>query len=131
MTTIKKIADAINNAINRVRPPQSTIPAILLVCSAINRPGLSAMELAGRVISKQKKHGLAFGPLPDGAQNGYETVIKVFAEEIVDMFKNKCRVQAATPIGGIMGIGTAQTSSGPAQVTTINANAVKVDGTPT
>lgn len=101
MTTIKKIADTISNAINSLRPPQSALPAILVVCSAINRPGLSAIELASRVISKQKKSGVAYGPMPDGAQNGYETMIRIFAEEIVQMFKMKSRVQTATPIGGV------------------------------
>lgn len=101
ITTIKKIADTLNKTINSLRPPQAAIPAILIVCSAINRPGLSAIELAARIISKQKKHGLAFGPLPDGAQNGYETIIKVIAEELVDMYKQQSSVQAAGPIGGI------------------------------
>ena len=119
MTTIKKIADTINNAINAVRPPQATLPAILIVCSAINRPGLSAIELASRIISKQKKHGLAFGPLPDGAQNGYETIIKVFCEEIVHMFKFKSRVQSATPIGGVQFVGQSSPSG---QVVGVNIN---------
>ncbi len=130
MTTINNIADTINNVINRARPPQTTIPVLLLVCSAINRPGLSAMELAARVISRQKQHGLAFGPLPDGAQNGYETIIKLFAEELVDMFKTKCKIQTGTPIGAIQSIGTAQTPAGLATVTVINANPVESQGNP-
>ena len=128
ITTIKKIADTLNKAINSVRPPQAALPAILIACSAINRPGLSAMVLASRLISKQKKHGLAYGPLPDGSQNGYETVFKVLAEEIVHMFKFDGRVQTATPIGGTQITAWGSNSAGPVVVQGFNITPTKQDG---
>ena len=43
MFGIQKICDGIEKAIQYCRVPLTYIPAILLVCSAVQRPGLSAM----------------------------------------------------------------------------------------
>lgn len=125
---IKKIADTIKAAINAARPPQSTLPAILLACSAISRPGLSAMELTASIISKQKKNGVRFGPMPDGSQNGYELMIKTLCEEFVSAFKFKSQVQAAVPIGGMQIIATGANAGGPVVVNGTNITAVNSFG---
>lgn len=66
---IESITNKINKVIEGVRAPLATIPALLLVCSAIKRPGLSAMLIASNIIRRQAEAGAPFGPADDGSSN--------------------------------------------------------------
>ena len=60
--------------------------------------------------------------MPDGTQNGWETMIKIISEEFVKAIKNEARVDVAIPIGGLRSAGIAVTAQGSVPVNTTNIN---------
>lgn len=126
--TIKDISEGISKFIKKSKPIAPTLPAALMVCSAIKRPGLSATLIASRIIARQESEGLAFGPMPDGSQSGWETMITIICEEFVKAIKNEARVDIATPIGCIRSTGIAVTSQGSYPVNTFNTNMTNISG---
>ncbi len=125
---IKKICEGIETAIKYCRLPLTYIPATLLVCSAVKRPGLSAMVIASNIIRRQTEAGAPFGPSPDGSANVAEAMERIRVEEIVKALKMDARVQIGLPIGGIQITGTGANAGGPVQITGFNINAAHGDG---
>lgn len=119
---IRGICDSINKIINTARTPATTIPAQIVLCSAINRPGLSPSLVASNIIRRQSEAGAPIGGKVAEAME----VIRV--EEIYKGIMRDGRVQVAIPIGGITFSGTAATIGGPAPVTGFNVNPVHGDG---
>lgn len=120
--TIQSICESINKLINTARTPLSNIPPLLLVCSAINRPGMSAMMIASNIIRRQTEAGAPFGPSKDGSANIAEAMERIRVEEIVKAIKMDGKVQVAIPIGGIQFMGTGSNAGGPIIINGFNVN---------
>jgi len=125
---IDSICSAISNAIEKARAPIATIPAILLICSAIKRPGLSAMVIAARIIRRQAEAGAPFGAAADGSANVSEAMERIRVEEMVTALKMDSRVQIGIPIGGIQTISTGANGGGPMVSQGFNLNMPHGDG---
>lgn len=125
---ISKICDGIEKAIQMCRVPLTYIPATLLVCSAVQRPGLSAMIIASNIIKRQSEAGAPSGPSADGSQNVSEAMERIRVEEIVKALKMDSRVQVGIPIGGIQITGTGANAGGPVQIAGFNINNAHGDG---
>jgi hypothetical protein len=125
---IQSICDAIQSGIEKARAPLATIPSILLICSAISRPGLSAMMIASRIIKRQSEAGAPFGPAADGTANVAEAMERIRVEEMVSALKLDSRVQVGIPIGGIQFMGTGSNAGGPVVVQGFNVNIPHGDG---
>ena len=126
--TIASICDKIGTLITKVRQPMTQIPAILIACSAIKRPGLSPMLIAANIIRRQSEAGAHMGPLADGSANRMEAMYVIIVEEIVKAIKEDLWVQGAIPAGAATMTGTAATAGGPAPVTVTNALPIKIVG---
>ena len=120
---IKTICDGIEKAINYCRIPLTYIPAILLVCSAVQRPGLSAMVIASNIIRRQSEAG---APINTGGVS--EAMERIRVEEMVNALKLDARIQVGIPIGGIQITGTGANAGGPVAITGFNINAPHGDG---
>lgn len=125
---IKTICDGIEKAIQYCRVPISYIPATLLVCSAVQRPGLSAMVIASNIIRRQAEAGAPFGLSADGTANVAEAMERIRVEEMVKALKMDARVQIGLPIGGIQITGTGGNAGGPVTITGFNINNAHGDG---
>lgn len=125
---IQAICDGIENAIKLCRVPISYIPATLLICSAVQRPGLSAMVIASNIIRRQSEAGAYFGAMPDGSANVSEAMERIRVEEMVKALKLDARVQVGLPIGGIQITGTGANAGGPVQIQGFNINNAHGDG---
>lgn len=125
---IQKICDGIEKAIQMCRVPLTYIPGILLVCSAVQRPGLSALIIASNIIKRQTEAGAPCGPSADGSQNVAEAMEVIRVEEMVKAIKMDSRVQVGIPIGGIQITGSGANSGGPVQITGFNINNAHGDG---
>lgn len=125
---IEQVCNAIENAISAARAPLATIPAILLICSAISRPGMSAMLIASRIIQRFGEKGIPTGNAADGSANLAMLAEAIRAEEYVKAIKLESRVQATTPIGGIQILATGSNSGGPVVSTGFNINFPHLDG---
>lgn len=126
--TIKSICEKIDNVIDVVRKPMAAIPAGILACSAINRPGLSPMMIASNIIRRQSEAGAPFGPAADGGANIAEAMERIRVEEIVKAIKMDARVQVGIPIGGIEFVGTGENAGGSVVIHGFNINAPHGDG---
>lgn len=125
---LQQICDGIEKAISYARIPMPYIPATLLVCSAIQRPGLSAMLIVSNIIKRQTEAGAPFGPSADGSANVAEAMERIRVEEMVKALKMDSRVQIGVPIGGIQITGTGTNVGGPVQITGFNINNAHGDG---
>ena len=119
-TSVTKICDSIKNLLKSKRTPQVVVPSILLACSAINRPGLSIMSIVSNIISTQPEAGVGYGPMADGSANGYEAMVRIMTEEIVNAIKYDSQVQVTSPIGSIMSVGIAQPGGGIVNCVNVN-----------
>lgn len=125
---IQQICDGITKAIDSIRVPFTYIPAIILVCSAVQRPGLSSMIIASKIIKRQSEAGAPSGPAADGTENVAEAMERIRVEEMVRALKMDSRIQIGIPIGGIQITATGGNAGGPVTVTGFNINAPHGDG---
>ncbi len=110
-----------------VRKPLNAIPAALILCGAVNRPGLSPMLIASNIIRRLPEAGAYFGPLKNGSANIMEAVERIRIEEIVKAIKSDMRIEGGINIGGIQFQGTGASAAGPVEVVGFNINPVHVD----
>jgi hypothetical protein len=99
MGWIEQIANGINKTFNAIRPAFPTIPAILLVCEARHRPGLSAIALTSAIIQRLPEVGIETGVNCDGSPNKINGFVRVMVEEIVKHIKNYGYVRVSTAPG--------------------------------
>lgn len=126
--TIEKISSAINNLINKARAPIATVPAILLVCSSIKRPGLSPIITAANIIRRQAEAGAPIGSAADGSSNISEAMERIRVEEIFKAIKMDSRVQVGFPLGAIRIMGVGSNGGGPVTINGFNVNIPHGDG---
>jgi hypothetical protein len=113
---------------NKMSIPLIPVPAIMLICSTIKRPGLSPMLIASRIITRQQDFGAPVGVNIDGSPNMMNQMFYVVADEIVNALKMEGKVEIAIPPGGITTIGTGANAGGPVVVTSNNILPVSGDG---
>lgn len=102
MINVADICERITDLISTVRIPFPPIPAVLISCSVISRPGLSSMLMASEIIRRQEEAGAYFGPLADGSKNIMEAMERVRCETIVNMIKNDLKIEASINPGSII-----------------------------
>lgn len=119
---IDKVCSFIENVTAKARGPLQTIPSIILVCSAINRPGLSAMLITSNIIRRQSEAGAIAGPAKDGGANIAEAMERIRVEEMIKALKMDAKIQIGIPIGAIQFTGTGANAGGPVVVTGFNIN---------
>lgn len=113
---------------NKMSIPLIPVPAIMLICSTIKRPGLSPMLIASRIITRQQDFGAPVGVNIDGSPNLMNQMFYVVADEIVNAIKMEGKVEIAIPPGGITTIGTGANGGGPVIVTSNNIMPVSGNG---
>lgn len=125
---IQEIASSIEKLLTQARAPLTMIPSILLVCSAIQMPGVSAKSIAANIIKRQGEAGAPLGAAADGSQNISEAMEVIRVEEIVKGFKQMGRIDSAIPIGSLQVAGTVQTAAGPGTFQGFNINNASIFG---
>ena len=128
MSWIKTIAQSIKSAFSTARPPAPSIPPQLLLCEAVNRPGLSAIAMASAIIARLPEAGIPTGVNPDGSENVNNKFIKIMCEEIVREIQNSARVDCSIKPGAIMAVGTGGNAGGPVTVQSQNINIASLMG---
>ena len=101
MLNIEQIANTMKSAFEAMKTPADMLPANILFCLTVKRPGLSAMSLASRVISKNNALGILTGKNPDGTDNVVNQFIYNFSEAIVDEIHENAVAQFALPAGNL------------------------------
>lgn len=99
---IDKIADIIQNSLDRLKTPAEVLPAFLLYYTAMRRPGLSPSKIAAEIISNNAALGINTGDNPDGTPNVVNQYTYNIVKCVVDAIKNDGVVQVAIPAGSIV-----------------------------
>ena len=101
MMWITHIADFIKDKFNLVRTALPTIPPLLLICEAAERPGLSAIALATAVIQRLPEAGIITDSDPDGCPNKWLQLTRLLSEEIVREIKENSCVDMVLGTGSV------------------------------
>ena len=96
MMWITKISDFIKDKFNFVRAALPSIPPVLLICEAEQRPGLSAIALTTAIIQRLHEANIITGVNPDGTANKI-----IFSEELVSEIQNNACVDMALNTGDV------------------------------
>ena len=91
------------------------------------REGLSAIDVASKIIERKKEIGIDIGPLPSGAENKDLMMEVIRIEEIINAIKTKMKVEAAFPLG-VPITATGGNAGGPIVVQGATTQSVKVEG---
>lgn len=121
---IENICESITKLLNKARAPLVAIPGVILACSAIKRPGLSAMMIASNIIRRQSEAGAPVGPAADGSRNIAEAMEVIRVEELLKAIHLDGKVEIVIPAGAITSVGSGANSGGPVVVTSINTTPV-------
>jgi len=80
---------------NKLKP----LPKGLILLGARNRPGISAVDVASKIIERKKEIGIDIGPLPSGAQNIELQMEVIRIEEIVNALLTDAVIELEIPPG--------------------------------
>lgn len=99
---LENIARTMREAFNKMKTPAEILPPQLLYCTSIRRPGMSASEVAARIIANNAALGIETGLNPDGTQNIVNEYTYNIVKEVFNEIKKNAVVQVAIPAGCIM-----------------------------
>jgi hypothetical protein len=103
---IKKIIDIVMSAFNMPSTPLTPLPPPLLLSGGNSRSGLSARNIASRIISRQSEAGAPVGAMIDGSKNISEAMEVIRIEEIVNALITEAKIEIIVPPGvPIVGVG--------------------------
>jgi hypothetical protein len=124
--TLAVVAAIIKRAFKTPKTPQSLSKQEILL-GAKFREGLSAIDIASKIIARKKEIGVGIGPLPSGAQNIDLQMEAIRVEEIVNAILTKMKIEGAIP-PGIPIQATGGNAGGPIVVVGTTIDSAKVDG---
>lgn len=90
---ISKITEVLISAFNMPSAPVSPIPPVLVLSGANLRTGMSARNIAARIISRQSEAGAPVGPMPDGSPNVAEAMEVIRVEELLNSLITESKLE--------------------------------------
>lgn len=121
LTSISSVLSIILGVFQKMRKPARQIPPPLLLIGKNLRPGMSARNLAGRVISRlESDANIPMGDVFADGDNSEAKKVRVMSEEIVKMIQTEAKVDILIDPGAIQI--TAAGSAGPVPVVVQGAN---------
>ena len=120
MITGNKIVELMNLVLDKMKKPAETLPALLLNCVAIRRPGLSPYKIAAQIISNNRLLGIPDGVNPDGSPNLINQYTYNVVKCIIEAIKEDAVVQVAIPRGTIVVQTKGENAGGPLIGTGVN-----------
>lgn len=97
--SISNVIKLILTAFSLPQKPAPTIPPQLIFLGARLRPGLSAKQIAARIISRQSEAGLIVGDMFNDGPNTTESMELIRMEEIVSAIITEARVDVVVDPG--------------------------------
>lgn len=106
LSSITSILSIITNAFKFAKTPSTPLPPPLIMVGGNLRPGLSARDIASRIISRQSQAGARQGDIFVSSNNKSEAMEVIRVEEIVNALLTEGKVDVAIPPGTpITGVG--------------------------
>jgi hypothetical protein len=127
LSSMSNILETLLCVFNKAKTPARSLPPQLLLIGKNFRPGMSARNLAGRIISKlESESNIPMGDVFADGQNSEASKMKVVSEELVNMLQTEAKVDVAIDPGAIQVTSTG--SAGPVPVITQGSNTLFVTG---
>ena len=101
ITSIQSISGIFKNLFKPSTPLQTITKQEILGGSKF-REGLSAIDIASKIIERKKEIGVGIGPLPSGAQNIDLQMEVIRVEEILNALLTKAKIEVAIPPGTLI-----------------------------
>jgi hypothetical protein len=97
-SSIKTIMSVLKNSFN---PPQQlqSIPKQQILIGSKFRSGLSAIEIASKIIDRKKEAGIPITPLPSGGENLDLIMETIRVEVMIEALLTKAKIEVAIPPG--------------------------------
>lgn len=124
--TIQSISGIIKNLF-KVPSPLTPITKEEILIGTKFREGLSAIDIASRIIERKKEAGIGIGPLPSGAENVDLQMEVIRVEEILNALLTKAKIEIAIP-PGIKVTAVGANAGGPIVVQGATIDIVKGEG---
>tara|TARA_R110000851_G_scaffold117238_6_gene243867 strand:- start:441 stop:842 length:402 start_codon:yes stop_codon:yes gene_type:complete len=99
MSSMSTVLKTLKAAFNVPREPLDPLPPQLLIIGANIRPGLSARNIASKVISRQTEAGGPAGDIFSENNNVMESMIVVMVEEIVKALQIDAKIEVVVAPG--------------------------------
>jgi hypothetical protein len=99
LSTIANVLGILKAAFTLVQKPVTPIPPVLLMVGAKLRPGLSARNIASRIISKQSEAGAPAGDIYSEGNNVSEAMETIRVQEIINAIHTESKVEITIPPG--------------------------------
>ena len=130
MSTLSTVVNMIKSSVEGDKfKPLKLLPPALLLCTAMRRPGLSAMEIMSDFTQELAKLGIPTGRNTDGSQNLILGTFYAYTKVFLKHLKLKAAVKVALQPGSITSTGTGANGGGPVVVKSFNDGIVTGDGT--
>lgn len=129
--TIDTITSKINSlfgTIDKMITKMVPMPAILLLCAALNRQGLSVLRSLSNVCKALESLGIPTGSNADGSTNLIVCVCHVLLKEVYRALTEDAVVQGAVQAGAMQILTNGANSAGPVNGIGTNMTAVRMDG---
>lgn len=98
---ISNICKTIKNFFRHARVPVPSISNVLVVCSSINKPGMSVIESTSRIVKDLEKVGIPTGPMPDGSVNLNVAMTFAIVKEVQRMIKEDMQCEGGQQPGSV------------------------------
>lgn len=99
--SISGILNIIISAFSIPKTPVTPLPPPLLMTGAELRPGVTASEIAARIIARQSQAGLVTGDVYGDGPNTAEAMETIRVQEILNALLTEAKVEIVIPPGGI------------------------------
>jgi hypothetical protein len=117
---IEGLIDKIRALFGGLKTPAMKLPGILILATAMQRPGLSAAKITTDIIENNKKLGINTGVNPDGTTNIINEYTYNIVTQVLKAIKDEGVVHVSLPPGSINITATGANSGGPVVVTGTN-----------
>ncbi len=105
--SIKSVIDIISAAFKIPKPPIQPLPPPLLLIGGAQRAGVTASEVASRIIARQSEAGLIVGNVFEDGPNTAEAMELIRIEEIINSLLTEAKIEIVIPPGvQVMTVGT-------------------------
>lgn len=117
---ISGITKRVNTMMDKFKKPASLLPALLLRCVSVRRPGMSPMGTTSRAIEYIKSVGIPTEENEDGTPNLVNEYTYAVVKAVTDSIKEQGAIQIVIPANTLMIQATGGNAGGP--VTCVGTN---------
>jgi len=97
--SVEEVIQILQGVLSNADVPPPEIPPPLVLLANINKKGLSAREVAKRIIARQAEAGAPVGQLPDGQESISEKMEYIRVQELLEHLIQNMRIRVVLPPG--------------------------------